>query len=207
MSKIRNNVLVMLAAELAILAVFFTGSGRAMANEPPNTDEPPNIQIVSAEIGGSGCPMGTARAVMSADKRTLSIIFDEYFGENNEYASCNIAVALSVPDGFTVALVDIDYRGYASIPDLSGRKARFRSEYFFAGDVGPVQVTNFGRGYESNFMILHNIIGTVWAPCGAEVIARVNTSVRTWGADSFLAIDTADLTTNGITFYIDWAEC
>jgi hypothetical protein len=198
MTKIKNSVLVLLPAALATLAF---SSGHAIA------DEPPDIEIVSADMGGSGCPVGTAQAVLSADKRTLSIIFDEYFGEDSEYVSCNVAVALSVPDGVTIVLVDIDYRGYASIPDLPGRKARFRSEYFFAGDMGPVKVTNFGRGYDRSFMILHDIVGKVRAPCGAEVIARANTSVRTWGEGSFLAIDTADVTTTGITFHIDWEEC
>jgi hypothetical protein len=198
MNRIRNDTLVLLPAALVMLA---------LAPDHAIADEPPDIEIVYADIGGSGCPMDTARAVLSADKRTLSIIFDEYYGEDNEYASCNIAVALSVPEGFTVALIDIDYRGYASIPDLPGRRARFRTEYFFAGDMGPVRVTNFGRGYDSSFMILHDIVGTVWAPCGAEVIARANTSIRTWGEGSFLAIDTADVTTTGITFYLDWAEC
>jgi Domain of unknown function (DUF4360) len=201
MNKLRNNILVLLASALASLLIVTVGPGHAIA------DPPPDIEIIEADIGGSGCPMGTAQAILSADKRTLSIIFDQYYGEDNEYASCNIAISLSVPEGFTVALIDIDYRGYASIPDLPGRKARFRTEYFFAGDMGPVRIANFGRGYDASFMILHDIVGTVWAPCGDEVIARANTSIRTWGYGSFLAIDTADVTTNGITFYLDWAEC
>jgi hypothetical protein len=167
----------------------------------------PDIYIADADIGGSGCPMGSARAVLSEDKRTLSIIFDEYFADNNQYASCNIAVSLSVPEGVTVALVDVDYRGYASVPDSAGRRARFRAEYFFAGHKGPVRSREFGRGYDSNFMISHGISGLVWAPCGAEVIARANTSIRTWGYGTLLAIDTADVTTDGITFYLDWDEC
>ena len=200
MNRIRNDIMMLSSAALAAVFTLALAPGHAIA-------EPPDIEIAYADIGGSGCPVGTARAVLSTDKRALSIIFDEYFGENNEYASCNIAVALSVPEGFTVALIDIDYRGYASIPDLPGRRARFRTEYFFAGEMGPVRVTDFGRGYDRNFMILHDIVGAVWAPCGAEVIARANTSIRTWGSGSFLAIDTADVTTQGITFYLDWAEC
>jgi hypothetical protein len=198
MNRIRNDIWVLLAAALAVLAV---APGHAIGGEPPD------IEIVDADIGGSGCPMDTARAVLSADKRTLSIIFDEYSGEDDEYTSCNIAVSLSVPAGFTVALIDIDYRGYASIPDEPGSKGRFRTEYFFAGDMGPVRVTNFPRGYDKNFMIRHGIKGKVWAPCGAEVIARANTSLRTWGEGSFVSIDTADVTTTGITFYLDWDEC
>jgi hypothetical protein len=56
-------------------------------------------------------------------------------------------------------------------------------------------------------MISHDITGVVWAPCGAEVIARANTSIRTWGSGTFLAVDTADVTTDGVTFYLDWNEC
>jgi hypothetical protein len=199
MKRTRMNLFLLLSATLAAWAL---APGLAIAGE-----EEPDIEIVDADIGGSGCPMETARAVLNDDKRTLSIIFDEYVAEDSEYASCNIAVALSVPEGITLALVDIDYRGYASIPDQPGRKARFRTEYFFAGDMGPVRVRNFDRGFDGNFVISHDIEGVVWAPCGAEVTARANTSIRTWGSGSLLAIDTADVTTDGVTFYLDWDEC
>ncbi len=199
MNRIRTNVFVSLAATLAALA--FT-PGHAIADE-----EVPDIHIVSADVGGSGCPEGTASVVLSDDKRTLSILFDQYLVEDNHYASCNIAVSLHVPRGVTIALLDIDYRGYASIPDLYGRKGRFRTEYFFAGDTGPVRIENFPRGFDANFMISHDLVGAVWAPCGAEVIARANTSLKTWGRGSFLIIDTADVTTDGITFYLDWHYC
>jgi hypothetical protein len=199
MNRSKTNLFLALSAALAISTL---APGLATAG-----GSPPDIYITDANIGGSGCPMGSARAVLSDDKRTLSIIFDEYFADNNEYASCNIAVSLSVPDGFTVALVDVDYRGYASVPDSSGRKARFRAEYFFAGQKGPVRIREFNRGYDSNFMISHGITGLVWAPCGAEVIARANTSIRTWGYGTLLAIDTADLTADGVTFYLHWEQC
>jgi hypothetical protein len=199
MNGIRVNTSLHFSAAIAVLAL---APDVAIAG-----DEPPDIEIIDADIGGNGCPMGTARAVLSEDKRTLSIIFDEYLAEDSEYASCNIAVSLSVPEGITVALVDVDYRGYASVPDYPGRRARFRAEYFFAGDTGPVRQRTFHRGYDSNFMISHDITGVVWAPCGAEVIARANTSIRTWGSGTFLAVDTADVTTDGVTFYLDWNEC
>jgi hypothetical protein len=200
MTRARTSACLLLSAAIAAAAV---ARGLAMAGE----DEPPDIEIIEAEIGGSGCPEGTARAVLSDDKRTLSIIFDEYMAEDSEYAHCNIAVSLSVPEGITLALVDVDYRGYASVPDESGHKAQFRTEYFFAGDMGPVRVHKFYRDYDANFMISHDIKGKVWAPCGAEVIARANTSIRTWGSGTMLSIDTADVTTDGITFDLDWDEC
>ena len=199
MLRTRTNIFALLSATLAALAF---APGRASADE-----EVPDIYISSADVGGSGCPEGTASVVLTEDKRTLTIFFDHYMAEDNQYASCNIAVALSVPPGVSIALLDIDYRGYASIPDLRGRKGRFRAEYFFAGDTGPIKTVNFPRGYDANFMISHDILGVVWAPCGAEVIARANTSIRTWGNGSLLIIDSADLTSDGVTFYLDWDYC
>lgn len=199
MNRVRNHILVLLSSALAMLALFALRPSPAMA-------DPPDIEIIEVEMGGSGCPMGTAHAVLSADKRTLSIIFDQYYGEDDEYVSCNIAISLSVPAGFTVALIEIDYRGYASIPDEDGSKGRFRAEYFFAGFTGPVKIKNFPRGYEGSFMLEHDILGAVWAPCGADVIARANTSIKTWGDDSFVAIDTADVYA-GIEFHLEWDEC
>ncbi len=92
-------------------------------------------------------------------------------------------------------------------PTSYGRKGRFRTEYFFAGEAGPVRLEDFPRGFDASFMISHDIVGAVWAPCGAEVIARANTSIRTWGKGSLITIDTADLTSDGITFYLDWHYC
>jgi hypothetical protein len=120
MNGIRVNTSLHFSAAIAVLAL---APDVAIAG-----DEPPDIEIIDADIGGNGCPMGTARAVLSEDKRTLSIIFDEYLAEDSEYASCNIAVSLSVPEGITVALVDVDYRGYASVPDYpAGEPVSVRS--------------------------------------------------------------------------------
>jgi hypothetical protein len=198
MTKRKRSLLALLSTAFAVLALV---PGHASGNEPPD------IEIISANMGGNGCPQGTASVVLSGDKRTMSILFDQYIAEDRDYKSCNIAVALRVPDGFTVALLDIDYRGYASIPDLGGRKARFRAEYFFAGGTGPVRVQNFPRGYEGSYTISHDFVGAIWAPCGADVITRANTSVRTWGDGTFVIVDSADLIAGGITFYLDWDVC
>ncbi len=130
MNRTGTNVFVLLLATLAAPAI---APGDATGHE-----EVPDIEIISAVMGGSGCPDETARFTLSADKRKLSVKLDDYPAHADGYASCNIAVLLSVPAGVTIALVDIDYRGYARIPDLDGSKARLRAEYFFAGGTGPV---------------------------------------------------------------------
>ncbi len=192
MNRTGTNVFVLLLATLAAPAI---APGDATGHE-----EVPDIEIISAVMGGSGCPDETASFTLSADKRKLSVRLDDYPAHADRYASCNIAVLLSVPAGVTIALVDIDYRGYARIPDLDGSRARLRAEYFFAGGTGPVGKHTFPRGFEGNYMIWPDALGTVWSPCEEQVLARANTGIRVWGSDSLVTIDE-------ITVYLDWDHC
>jgi hypothetical protein len=140
----------------------------------------PPITILDADYGGTGCPDGTASVVIAGD--TLSMLFDAYVaetwpGHRTDRKSCNFAVALLVPAGFTVAILRIDYRGFADIPGppYSGMGMLF-AEYFWAGSEGPIQTRYFWPGFFGNWMETDLVGGAVWSPCGGEVIARANTS-------------------------------
>lgn len=52
-----------------------------------------------------------------------------------ERKTCNIAVPVHVPQGYSVSIFQIDYRGFNSLP--YGAYSRFNVEYFFAGTQGP----------------------------------------------------------------------
>jgi hypothetical protein len=193
MNRTRINVFAFLLATLAPPAI---ASGDALG-----PDTVPDIEIVSAKIGGSGCPDVSARFTLSSDKRRLTVELDDYPAQPDRYASCNIAVLLSMPDDVQLALTDLDYRGYASISALPGRKARLRGEYFFAGDTGPVGTQIFPRGFTGNYDIWPGSLGTVWSSCGdEEVLARANTGIRIWGMDSRVTI-------RKIYLYLDWDYC
>ena len=92
--------------------------------------------------GGTGCPDGSASVTLSPDQKSLSILFDNYVveagGSTNksfDRKSCNIAIPVHVPQGLSVSVIAIDYRGYNNIP--TGGKTTFNVEYFFAGMQGP----------------------------------------------------------------------
>lgn len=194
---------------LATLLAVALASGSAAA------DDPPDIEIINAGYGGTGCPDGTATAVISEDRRSVSVLFDAYNAETAEddwrvRKSCNIAVSLLIPAGFSVSLLQIDYRGYANIP--SGGRGWFRSEYFFAGDRGPVYLHPFTPGHETNYLLTNWVGGAVWSPCGMDVIARANTSIlaerrRSRPTDeASVTVDTADIR-GGIIYHLDWRTC
>ena len=98
------------------------------------------LRLGKASYGGTGCPAGTAAVALSADKKSLSLRFDRYqvaAGGSRSFdrKSCNLAIPLSVPQGISVSVVAVDYRGVNRLP--AGAKAQFRAEYFFAGGRGP----------------------------------------------------------------------
>tara|TARA_R110002072_G_scaffold534_7_gene4211 strand:- start:108082 stop:108732 length:651 start_codon:yes stop_codon:yes gene_type:complete len=176
-----------------------------------------DIRLGEPGYGGSGCPSGSASVTLSPDAKALSIIFDEYMAEAGQFAgkrldrkNCNLAIPVHVPQGFSISIIDVDYRGYNSIP--RGGMSRFSAEYFFAGKRGPRVVKNF-RGPVDDEYIVSNKIGvhaSVWSPCGKDVNLRVNTSMLTRtnrrGDDALSTVDTADFTA-GILYKLQWKRC
>jgi hypothetical protein len=177
------------------------------------TDPFPPIEIVDAIYGGSGCPDGTASVVVIGN--TLSMLFDEYIaqtypGYQTSRVSCNYAVSLRVPAGYTLALIKADYRGFADIP--WGGFGSFRAEYFWAGAKGPVYTRHFGPGSFGDWTESDFIGGAIWSPCGADVIARGNTSALArksspWSSyEAEVSVDSLDLQA-GIIYYFAWDYC
>ena len=176
-----------------------------------------DIQLGEPGYGGSGCPAGSASITLSPDQKALSIIFDEYMVEAGKFVgkrlarkNCNLAIPVHVPQGFSISIIDVDYRGFNSLP--RGAMARFSAEYFFAGKRGPKVRKNF-RGPLDDEYIVSNKIGvhaSVWSPCGKDVNLRVNTSMMTRtnsrGHDALSTVDTADFNA-GILYKLQWKKC
>lgn len=97
-----------------------------------------NLTLGTPTFGGNGCASGTARATLSPDGQQISILFDNYIATAGGYTqlemdrkNCDIAIPVRVPQGYSVAVFAIDYRGFAVIPE--GGRVRFSADYFFAG--------------------------------------------------------------------------
>jgi hypothetical protein len=164
-------------------------------------------------VGGTGCPQGTAQAVLSGNR--VSILFDAYVAETDHGRSfdrktCDFAVPVRVPAGITVGLIQVDYRGFANVP--RGGFAEFSAEYFFAGHVGPRQRRSFYENTSRDFLLRHRLGAVVWSQCGADVILRANTSAMArkssaWAPNqTFLQVDSADVAA-GIEYQLVWGHC
>ncbi len=167
-------------------------------------------------VRGTGCPSDTVSATLSPDGKQLSILFDNYFveaggnGRRFDRKSCNVAIPVHVPQGYSVSIFQVDYRGYTNVPRRG--YGRFNVEYFFAGRRGPRMSKRFRGGTENDFTFTNRLAAhaLVWSACGADVNLRTNSSmfIRTNRRydDAYASVDSLDID-SGIVYHIQWRSC
>lgn len=165
--------------------------------------------------GGSGCPAGSASITLSPGQKSLSIIFDEFIveaGGRKKIArkSCNIAIPVHVPQGLSVSIIKVDYRGFVS--QAKGATTRLSTEYFFAGKKG-LKLRRIFKGEQEEDFTLTDTLGLfaqVWSACGKSVNLRVNTSLLTrsnkFRDETLAMIDSADFEA-GLVYHLKWKNC
>ena len=176
------------------------------------------VTIEKVGYAGSGCQAGSASVVLANDKKSVSVLFDDYIAEAGGHGQrtfsrkkCDIAFGLKVPNGLSVALINADYRGFIDLPRRA--KATFTRDYFFAGTRGPRLKKSFRGGTSDDFTVRDRmgVMSRVYSKCGADVILRSKTAatVRTRrGQEAMMSVDSADLTSKTIFRYnFSWKKC
>lgn len=174
------------------------------------------LRLGTPGYGGNGCPAGSASVTLSPDEQSVSILFDEYLveagddvGKTLDRKSCNIAIPVHVPQGYSISIFAIDYRGFLSVP--RGAQARLTAEYFFAGAQGP-RLSQVYSNTERDYLVQHNLAASalVWSACGADVNLRINSSMlvraNARGDSTLATVDSADLQA-GMIYHIQWKRC
>jgi hypothetical protein len=180
-----------------------------------NASAGPGITLGMPGYGGTGCPANSASVTLSPDQSSLSILFDQYVveagnGRQFDRKSCNIAIPVRVPQGYSVSVFQVDYRGFNSLP--AGARSTFNVDYFFAGGRGVRQSKSF-MGPSANLYELTDHLSAeavVWSACGAETNLRVNTNMfvqtNRRGDLAMSTVDSADVTA-GLVYHISWRRC
>jgi hypothetical protein len=175
------------------------------------------LELGYPSYGGNGCPQGSASVNLDPASNTISMLFDQYIveagsnGKTLDRKSCQIRVPVKIPQGWSFSIIQVDYRGFVSLPSYSSR-AQFSAEYFFAGMRGPRKVNNFYSGYNSDYLITNKlgIEALVWSPCGAEAMLSANTAMLVSNSDyrstAMATVDSADITA-GLIYHIQWRRC
>lgn len=179
-----------------------------------------DIALGEPSYGGTGCPQGSVGITLSPDAKVLSMIFDSYVAEAGKSAgktihrqTCNLSVPIHVPQGFSVSVLKVDYRGYVMAP--KGTQATFNVEYFlksFNGSTTGPKATKTFSNFDNDYLISNQLAlsALVWSPCGEDVNLRVNSSMtaRTDSKkqDVLATVDSVDVA-GGIVYQLQWRSC
>jgi hypothetical protein len=181
-----------------------------------------SLQIGQPQTGGNGCPQGTVSATVDPSGQAVSFLFDQYIaeagamtGKRLDRKSCNIAIPIQVPNGYSVALLKVDYRGYNFVP--VGGQNRFDVEYFWAGSRGPrisktFRAPSYSRPLDDNFSLTDLLQATtvVWSKCGESVNFRINSSLTAQSnsamQQTMAVLDSADVS-GELKYHFQFRPC
>lgn len=217
-----RKILIIGAAIFMLLAQALTSPASAVGflddPVPPPSDE---IVIDLVTVNGFGCPVGTTAVAVSPDNRAFTVTYSEYMAQVGVGArptdfrkNCQLNVLVHVPSGFTYAIAQADYRGFASL--AAGATAMQRAQYYFQGQSQTTFSThNFRGAWEDNWQATDevDIASLVYHPCGQMRNLNINTELRVSAGTSnpatttsFIAMDSVDgaITT---TYHFSWLHC
>ena len=176
-----------------------------------------DVRLGTPSYGGTGCPGGSASAVLSPDHQSLSILFDSYVveaggnsGKTTDRKSCNVAIPVHVPQGLSLSIFKVDYRGFNNLP--YGAYSQFNVEYFFAGERGPSYTKTFYGSLSSNYTLTNTLAAraVIWSLCGKEVILRSNSNMlvktNAQRAEASSTVDSIDIDA-GLKYHLQWRRC
>ncbi|KAJ4294486.1 hypothetical protein N0V90_008177 [Kalmusia sp. IMI 367209] len=201
----------------AILALS-TLAASAPAPIPQDKPSGHEVEITAVTYGGTGCPDKTVQGLLSDDKTTITLSFDQYTVQSGPSIPaterrkfCQLQLKLKYPSGFQYSVFGADYRGYASLEkEVTGTA---QSTYYFSGQQNQTVIpTTFKGPMEGNYL-KHDEVdagSTVWSPCGEQGMLNIKSEVRivpmTAKGLNLLTVDTVDAKFSQ-KYYVQWQKC
>ncbi|RKS78683.1 uncharacterized protein DUF4360 [Actinomadura pelletieri DSM 43383] len=206
-----------IAVAAALTAASVTPVG---ASTPLLARGPDGVTVEIATVNGSGCPIGTAAVAISQDKEAFTVTYSDYLAQTGGSSkptdarkNCQIAMKVHVPQGFTYAIAQTDYRGYANL--VKGAKATQKASYYFQGSSQTGAITHSIKSpHDDNWQFTDKIEVSqlVWKECGEQRNFNINTELRVEKGTSdaskvsFVAMDSTDGSIK-TTYHFAWKRC
>lgn len=76
------------------------------------------VKLGAPVYGGTGCPGGSAGVAVSPDGSAVSVLFDRFSVANRAgvlRSQCSLRIPAELPAGTRLSVVQVDYRGFASL--------------------------------------------------------------------------------------------
>ncbi len=203
-------------AAVALVAASFTPSSAAERVPPPD-----RVVIDVVTVNGSGCPAGTAAVAVASDNTAFTVSYSNYLAQvgvgskpTDNRKNCQLGLNVHVPQGFTYAIAQADYRGFAHLePGAIGLE---KASYYFQGTSQTTAVSHrFTGPADDDWQTTDTTDASslVYAPCGASRILNVNTELRAGAGTSdpatttsYMAMDSTDGSVNTL-YHFSWKAC
>ncbi len=176
------------------------------------------VDVVS--VNGSGCPAGTAQVDVAPDNSAFTVTYSDYTasvgagaGATDFRKNCHLGLRVNIPSGFTYAIAQADYRGYAFLE--RGATGVQRADYYFQGQSATATSSHEFSGYmDADWQTTDKtaVAALVFKPCGTEVNLNINTSLRVSagtsdpGTTSVMTMDSTDGSVSTI-YHFAWRKC
>ncbi|MEV6950397.1 DUF4360 domain-containing protein [Streptomyces sp. NPDC051183] len=190
----------------------------AVATTPTAPSDRVTVDVKS--INGSGCRPGSATVAVAQDNSAFTVTYSEYVAQAGGGAptvegrkNCLLSLLVNVPQGYTYAVAQVDYRGFGSLQE--GAIGTQKASYYFQGMSQTAYRTHkFNGALDDNWQATDTtgIEALVFAPCGAQRNFNINTELRaevgTSDPDktSFMALDSTDGSINSV-YHFSWKKC
>lgn len=208
------NMAVAGALALAMLVVPASNESSAATVAAPSE----KITIDVQTVNGSGCPAGTASVSASADNTSFVVRYDNFLaadgGSTNAVQSrknCQINALVHVPQGFTYAVAQADYKGFAHL--LNGASGQQLAHYYVTGSSANAESSHSISGPVDGFWTATDRVESaslVYAPCGVDSLFNINTELRVnSGSSAGTSFMTMDSTRGSVRtiFQLTWKQC
>jgi hypothetical protein len=198
--------------------IAFPGVSQATPLPDPPSDK---IVIDVVTVNGSGCPDKSAAVAVSPDNTAFTVTYSKYLAQvgvgakpTDNRKNCQLNLIVHVPQGFTYAIAEADYRGYAQLAE--GATGMERANYYFQGQPQTAFIDHkFTGELDDSWQAtdITDIGAVVWAPCGELRNFNINTELRVGvgtsdpkKTTSYMTMDSMDggLTT---TYHFAWKQC
>jgi hypothetical protein len=188
----------------------------------PVLDPPPDDKIVVdvQTVNGSGCPRGSAAVAVAPDNTAFTVTYSEYLAQVGPEAdptdfrkNCQLNLLIHVPHGFTYAIAQADYRGFAHL--ARGADGLQQASYYIQGTSPTSRISHpFAGPYSNNWQTTDkkDVRELVFAPCGEDRSLNVNTELRVGAgasdshSTSFMTMDSTDGGVN-TKYHFAWKKC
>jgi hypothetical protein len=199
------------------LALSMITSGVSAPTSPPPSGQ---ITVDVVTVNGSGCPAGTAAVAVAKDNSAFTVTYSTYTAQTGPQSSpvdirknCQLALRVHVPQGFTYAIAEADYRGFAAL--ASGATGMEQANYYFQGTAPTARVPHrFSGPFQDDWETVDatDVASLVFAPCGVDRLLNVNTELRVAAGSSdpastsFMTMDSTDGSFHS-TYHFEWKQC